>query len=603
MTTSFRHRSGRRAVAASGVIALLATLGACGSGSEELVTVTANKAMGPLSADAVKDLAFEVTAPKLDEVKLTLDGQAVTGTREGEKLVFRPTNVAEGKHTFAAAVGSGKAEEHAFELDTVAPIVTVDKQDKVEPEAPFTLTGSIEGATAVKVDDKDVALDAGKFSVAYDKAPTTVKVWAQDAAGNITEQTVNIATGGVGGGVAGVRSAHITSFGWAEAELRDPIIALIKEKKLDNVQLDIKDEDGIVGYDSQLPLAKEAGVVMKRYDAAEALKTIHDLGATVTGRIVAFRDPRLGKYALKQNKMDWLIQDASGNPYPAGNYGVGAFTNFANSEVIEYNVALAEEAAKLGFDHIMYDYIRRPENTGQVYPGIGSRTPAEALVDFVEIAAPRIRAAGATAGAAVYGISSFAPSSVAQDIPGMAQHLDFISPMIYPSHWNKGEYSVDWPLKQPYEIVKRSLMDFNRLVIGTNCMIVPWLQNFSWPDTYTSSDVAAQIKAAKDVGINSWYLWNDSSKVGIGAPALEARDASGNANGELLYSVNKPGNYSEGTKDMEKAKTFIDAYQAWLDGGRQGTFSNPLESTGASATSAPTPAPTAAATAAATTAP
>ncbi len=603
--TSAMRGTGRRAVAASGVVALLMTVAACGTaeGGGSDVAITANKEMGPLSADGIKDLSFEVTAKNLDEVKLTLDGQSVTGSREGEKLVFKPSNVTEGKHTFAAASGTNAPEERAFELDTAAPVIAVD-QAKPEADKPFTLTGSIEGAEAAKVDDKDVTLDAGKFKVDFASAPTTVKIWAADAAGNVAEQSVNLASGvAAGAGKAGVRSAHITSFGWAQAEVREPILKLIKEKKLDNVQLDIKDEDGIIGYDSQLALAKEAGTVMKRFDAKEALDTIHGLGATVTGRIVAFRDLRLGKWALKNGKMDYLIQDGSGNPYPAGNYGVGAFTNFANSDVIEYNVALGEEAAKLGFDQIMYDYIRRPENSGQVYPGIGSRTPAEAIVDFVEVAGPRIRAAGALAGAAVYGISAFAPSSVAQDVPGMAKHLDFISPMIYPSHWNKGEYSVASPIDQPYDIVKRSLMDFNRLMIGTNCMIVPWLQNFSWPSPYTSSDVADQIRAAKDVGINSWYLWNDSSKVGIGAPGLLPGEASGDANGELVYSINKPGNNSEGTKDVEKAKVVIDAFNAWLEGGKKGPFHNPLDGPVAGATSAPTAEATTAPTASATPAP
>ena len=408
---------------------------------------------------------------------------------------------------------------------------------------------------------------------------------------------------GNGVGAVYVRSAHLTSWAWGEAETKDPIVALIKAGKLDNVQLDIKDEDGIVGYDSQLPLAKEAGTVYQpvRFDAAAVIKEIHDLGATVTGRIVAFRDPRLGKWALNNGKMDMLIQDSSGRPYPAGNYGVGAFTNFANKDVIEYNVALGEEAAKLGFDSIMYDYIRKPENTGQVYPGIGDRTATEAIVDFVATAAPRIRAAGASAGAAVYGISAFAPSSVAQDIPGMAQHLDYISPMIYPSHWNSGEYSVASPIDQPYDIVKRSLMDFNRLIIGTNSAIVPWLQNFSWPSTYTAADVAAQIKAAKDVGINSWFLWNDSSKVGIGAPGLLPGDPADNKPGELWYSISKPGNNSEGTTDVEKAKLVVDAYLAWRDAGAEGSFVNPLDedgnptSTGGSA-STTSPEPSASAT-------
>jgi hypothetical protein len=400
----------------------------------------------------------------------------------------------------------------------------------------------------------------------------------------------------------GVRAAHIMSYDWPNASLREPILQLIREKKLDTVQLDIKDEDGLVGYDSQVPLAKEAGTtVHKSYDIAEAVKTIHDAGAKVVGRIVAFRDPRLGKWALNNGHMDYLIQNTSGGAYNAGSYGTAAFTNFANPDVIEYNVALGEEAAKAGFDGIMYDYVRKPENTGQVYPGIGDKTPSQAIADFVATAAKRIHAAGAQAGAAVFGVAAFTPTLIAQDIPAMAKSLDFISPMIYPSHWGKGEYSVDSPVNQPYEIVKRSLMDFNRLVLGTNCAIIPWLQNFSWPIPYSADDVAAQIKAAKDVGINSFYLWNDSSKVGLGAPALVAHDPSGDAPGEIHYSINKPGNASDGTTDQAKAKMFIDAYQAWVAAGKQGTFVSPLD--GGSASSAPsagatsTPAPSAGASA------
>jgi hypothetical protein len=382
-----------------------------------------------------------------------------------------------------------------------------------------------------------------------------------------------------------VRAAHITSFGWAEPALRDPILALVREKKLDTVQLDIKDEDGIVGYDSQVPLAVAAGTVMKRFDIKEAVSTIHGLGAKVVGRIVTFRDPRLARWAVKNGKMDYVIQNTSGGAYSAGSYGVAAFTNFANPEVIEYNVALAEEAAKAGFDAIMYDYVRKPENSGQVYPGIGSKTPSQAIADFVATAATRIHAAGAQAGAAVFGVAAFTPTLIAQDVPAMAKSLDFISPMIYPSHWGKGEYSVASPVNQPYEIVKRSLMDFNRLVLGTNCAVEPWIQNFSWPIPYSAADVGAQIRAAKDVGINSFYLWNDSSKVGLGAPALEPHDAAADAPGKMMYSVSKPGNASEGTTDAAKAKKFIDAYLAWVNGGRAGQFVDPLGPTPAAPTS------------------
>jgi hypothetical protein len=386
----------------------------------------------------------------------------------------------------------------------------------------------------------------------------------------------------------GVRAAHIMSYDWPNADKREPILNLIKEKKLDAVQLDIKDEDGLVGYDSKVPLAVQAGTTAhKSYDIKEAVDTIHALGAKVIGRIVAFRDPRMGKWALTNGHMDYLIQNTSGGAYNAGSYGTAAFTNFANPDIIEYNIGLGEEAAKAGFDAIMYDYIRKPENQGQVYPGIGSKTPSQAIADFVAKAEPRIHAAGAQLGAAVFGVSAFTPTLIAQDIRLMAPHLDFISPMIYPSHWGPGEYSVSSPVHQPYEIVKRSLMDFNRQVLGTDCRVVPWIQNFSWPIPYSADDVAAQIRAAKDVGINSFYLWNDSSKVGLGAPALIAHDASGDAPGTIRYSINKPGNASDGTTDAAKAKAYIDAYWAWVDAGKQGTFVSPLDPA-ASATGAPT---------------
>ncbi len=411
-----------------------------------------------------------------------------------------------------------------------------------------------------------------------------------------------------------VRAAHMQHFEWANPKVKDQIIQMIKDKKIDTIQLDIKDEDGIVGYSSQVPLAVQAGVTRPYYDAKAAVDEIHALGAKVIGRIVAFRDPRLGKWALGQGKMDLLIQNTSGGAYSAGNYGQGAFTNFANSEIVEYNAALGEEAAKFGFDGIMYDYVRKPENTGQVYKGIGDRTPSQAIADFVETASKRIRPAGASVGAAVYGVAAFTPKLIAQDIPAMAKNLDFICPMIYPSHWGSGEYSVSKPNAQPYDIIKRSLQDFNRMALTTNpnVAITPWIQAFSYtaPD-YTPYHVKEQIRAAKDVGINSWYLWHSGSKYAtIAEPGLEPRDASGNTPGTTVYSINRPGNNSEGTTDKEKATKYIEAFLAWDNGGRVGTFQDPLNpspepttgttGTGTAAPSTSTTAPSAAASATST---
>ncbi len=568
-----KRKTGRNVAIVGGVALLLVVVGAAASplGAGAAVELAASGDMSkPLNAESAKDLAFTITGGKISDVTLKLDGNVVQAAQEGDKFVFRPSGLSDGKHTFSASKdgrlpGRTSTASKSFELDTTAPVVTFElPTEPVKTDEAFTLKGKVEGAKTADLDGEALTLGKdGTFSKEFAAAPRAATLKATDEAGNITEQSAAIPVLND----SGARSVHLTAFGWASAQLREPILQLLKDKKIDNIQLDIKDEDGIIGYQSEVPLAKAAGTGSDRYVAADALKTIHDLGGTVTGRIVAFRDPKLAKYAVNNGKMDLVIQNTSGGAYSAGNYGVASFTNFANQEVIDYNVGLAEESAKLGFDQIMFDYIRKPENTGQVYPGIGDRTASEAIVDFVETAGERTKAAGASVGAAVYGISAFTPVSVAQDIPEFAKHLDFISPMVYPSHWGPGEYSVAKPNSQPYDIVNRSMMEFNRLVLGTDCAIVPWLQDFSLGVRYGAAEVKAQIKAAADAGINGFYLWNASSK--YTGSALETMQAGDSQPGELVYSMVKPGvNPGEGSKDKAKAEEYIKAY---LEAKKNGT--------------------------------
>ncbi len=614
--TAKKTKTSRTTTVAGGVALLLAVVAGCSSASASTVSVTANKDWTNTSftPDAIKDLAFTVTGKDLAAVKLTYDGQPVTGVTEGTNLVYRPTNLAEGKHTFAA-----NGETEAFEVDGTAPVLTIDKAaDDLDKTKPFTLTGSAAGAKIVKVDDKEVALEGDRFKVDYPTAPLSAKVWAQDAAGNVAEQTVT-----VGQNYPAMRAVHMTGIAWLTPSLKDPVIQALKDKRIDAVQLDIKDEDGAVAFDAASEAANLSGADKKNgvYDPVAAAKEIHDLGGTVIGRVVAFKDPLLATWAAKNGRMDWVIQDKAGNPYRAGTYGAGAFTNFANAEVRKYNIELGVEAAKAGFDSIMYDYIRRPEANatsgnlaGQVFPGIGSTDPQDSIANFLAEAQPQIHAAGAQVGAAVFGISAFTPISVAQNIPKMAKHLDYINPMVYPSHWGPGEYSVAAPNSMPYEIVNRSMMDFNRQVLGTNCVIIPWLQAFPWAGvSYGEENIRKQIKAAADAGINSWILWNASAKYTWSA--LDPKEKSSDYPGETVYSINKPGNRSDGTKDAAKAEEFIKAYAAWVEGGRQGVFVAPGEApaggttpatpgtTSAPSTPAATTSPSAAPSASATAAP
>jgi hypothetical protein len=90
----------------------------------------------------------------------------------------------------------------------------------------------------------------------------------------------------------------------------------------------------------------------------------------------------------------------------------------------------------------------------------------------------------------------------------MAAHVDYVAPMLYPSHWGLGEYGVENPEEQPYDIVLASLASFQVALEGMNMPLVPWLQDFNSRVPYGADKVSAQIAAAAALGVNNWLLWD-----------------------------------------------------------------------------------------------
>jgi hypothetical protein len=91
----------------------------------------------------------------------------------------------------------------------------------------------------------------------------------------------------------------------------------------------------------------------------------------------------------------------------------------------------------------------------------------------------------------------------------MGAVVDYLAPMVYPSHWGPGMYRVDNPVRQPYDIVKRSLSDFQRVAQSTGVRFLPWLQDFTIGGVhYGEHEVREQIRAAKELGIDGFLLWN-----------------------------------------------------------------------------------------------
>ncbi len=262
----------------------------------------------------------------------------------------------------------------------------------------------------------------------------------------------------------------------------------------------------MVGYDSAVPRAVEIGAVQPEYDLEEALEYFHSRRVHVIGRIVAFRDPILADFAWQHGQNDQVVQTPTGERFA----GYGGFTNYAHPDVRQYNVDLAIEAAERGVDDILYDYVRRPDGdpATMLVPGMqGAST--DAVNAFLAQSHTELRKRGTYQGASVFGIAADRPNSIGQHVPTLGRHVDYIAPMLYPSHWVDGEYRVDSPIHQPYEIATKALARFQEVGKNTGAVFVPWLQDFTlYGVPYGPAEVRAQIDAASKLGVNRFLLWN-----------------------------------------------------------------------------------------------
>lgn len=385
-------------------------------------------------------------------------------------------------------------------VDSEPPRIDItSRTDGLHPYKPVALKGRVDEGS-LKIDGRKVTVKDGRFRHVLPKPPASARLVATDSWGNRTETVVKFETKPFS-----IRGVHVSAYAWATPSFRKSILKMIERGLINTVELDLKDESGIIGYDSKVPLAKRIGAIGSIYEMRDAVRQLHRVGARVIGRLVAFRDPVLAKASWNRGKKERVIQTPDRKPY--ANYG--GFTNFADPTVRGYNQDIAEEAARLGVDDVLYDYVRRPDGPlkNLRIPGLKT-SPEKSIVDFVKETTKRLRPLGTKVGASVYGIAATRPKEIAQSIPRLAKVADYVAPMLYPSHWAAGEYNVRHPNASPYKIVKRSIKDFLRQTKGTEARVVPWLQDFSLGINYGAEAVKAQIRGAKDAGVKEWLLWD-----------------------------------------------------------------------------------------------
>lgn len=462
---------------------------------------------------ALRGLVFQVSGVPVERLRGSVDGRPITFEGNSTSASIRPGLLADGSHTLEVLVAGAPGDttvKRIFTVDTSPPKLEVSQPKRVAKGQALTITGTAESGSTVTANGQSIPVQGDRWSTRFATAPASVRVVASDPAGNTSTQDVAMQFP-----LPLTRAVHMTARAWGYKPKHDAVMALLRARKINAVEVDIKDEDGLVGYATKVPLATTVGAVAVHYDPKKMVAEIHAAGGRVIGRLVAFRDPALTKWAWTSGHRDMVLQKTDGTPW-TGVYGAFAFPNFSNSAVQKYNVDLAVEAATLGFDDVLYDYVRRPDGKLSQMRIPGLRGSPEASVARVLAATKAgFARAGVTTylGASVFGIAATRPTEIAQDITMMAPSLDYVAPMVYPSHWAAGEYKVACPNRQPYDIVQRSLKDFQTKLRGTNATVVPWLQDFSLRVKcgqlkYGPDQVRAQIKASSDDQMPGFLLWN-----------------------------------------------------------------------------------------------
>ncbi|HUP31607.1 MAG TPA: putative glycoside hydrolase [Gaiellaceae bacterium] len=496
----------RRAVPVLGVAFLLAAVLALAAGvSAPDLAVTGPDSGAVIGREALPQLEF---AADTAEAEWVLDGKPLQPRTQGGRQVWRPEALRDGEHELVVRrPGRFGAASHTirFTVDTRPPQLRLAAPAAVRPGKPLELRGSLEPGAELRRGDSRIEVDeSGGFRLELAQPPARLVLTATDAAGNASRWRVPVTVVPLRPAQP-LRAVHVTAYAWADADLRRSVLDLVRAKRINAVELDLKDESGEVGWASGVPLAKRMGAQLDIYDLKKAVELLHGLGVRVIGRLVCFRDPIHAQAAERGGRQAELVRAPDGSPYA----GYGGFTNFANPVVRKYNIDLAVAAAEAGVDEILYDYVRRPDGplSSMVFPGIEG-TPEQAIVEFLAQSRKALARTDALVGASVFGVAATRPTEVAQDIPAMARHVDYIAPMLYPSHWGPGEYDVADPNGEPYEIVLRSTKDFVRQVRGSGARIVNWLQDFSYGRDYGPEQVRAQIKASRDAGVDDFLLWN-----------------------------------------------------------------------------------------------
>jgi hypothetical protein len=307
-----------------------------------------------------------------------------------------------------------------------------------------------------------------------------------------------------------VKALYLSFWGASSDARLQEILKLARKTEINAVVIDVKNEFGLTSYKTGVKEAAEIKAHRHRTirHMRRFMKTLKDEGIYTIGRIVVFKDGLRAEHYPES-----AVRDVNGSQWQ-NREGLGWLDPFVVSNH-DYNIAIAEDAARIGFDEINFDYIRFPEKSGLTFVKENNlQNRVGAISAFLERAKQRLTPYGVLISVDTFGQVSWdkGDTGIGQTMASMKEHVDYFSPMLYPSGFVRGSMGLEDPTSNVYRVVRESL---RRLEVEP-VRIRPWLQAFrDYAHSRTSfraRKIREQIMAAESHGSGGWLLWNPRSR-------------------------------------------------------------------------------------------
>lgn len=297
-----------------------------------------------------------------------------------------------------------------------------------------------------------------------------------------------------------IRGIYLNGYLFNNPSKRESIEKILTNTDVNTLVIDVKTDNGHILFDTEIDeviYLNNERIKFTKNDLQE-LKEIKDI--YLVGRLVVFQDPLFAKVFPDEAVFDSRLN----KPYSQNGQ---FFLDPSSQKVQDYIINIAIESCRLGFDEIQYDYIRYPDSSSK-FMQFDTKNDFENRVNninsFLSKSRQLLHNEGCLLSADTFGyiLTNKQDGGIGQNLETIVENVDFISPMVYPSHYTNGSFGYQNPNEHPYEVITAALTDALDRGVDKD-KIRPFLQGF-W---HSNEDIRNNIKAASDLEMD-WLIWN-----------------------------------------------------------------------------------------------